>query len=367
MPGYQETFDDVPESMTPSSSRTQLLVQLGRLKSTDSLEGLRCAVADLRERFCAKDSELSRSEEDDEVTVDQAYLSGELDQIASSQTTERAQYYVERLIKGVTEVRTSGINDINLNRWKAYDHIITDSMWNIERRDNSGVHTAGYWGNFIPQIPRQMMLRYSKRGEWVLDPFAGAGTTLIEGQRLGRHTVGIELQAGVAEQARRLLSAEPNPHDTISEIVTADSLAVDYQAILRSYGQDSVQLVILHPPYFDIIRFSDDPRDLSNAASVQDFVDQIGGIVDRARTVLDQGRYLALVIGDKYAKGEWIPLGFLTMNETMRRGFLLKSVVVKNFEETTGKRSQKELWRYRALAGGFYIFKHEYIFVFTKQ
>jgi hypothetical protein len=75
---------------------------------------------------------------------------------------------------------------------------------------------------------------------------------------------------------------------------------------------------------------------------------------------------MVLVIGDKYAKGEWIPLGFLTMNEITRRGFRLKSIVVKNFEDTAGKRNQKELWRYRALAGGFYIFKHEYIFIFEK-
>jgi hypothetical protein len=93
----------------------------------------------------------------------------------------------------------------------------------------------------------------------------------------------------------------------------------------------------------------------------------IATVVDRSREVLDRGRYLVLVIGDKYAKGEWIPLGFMTMNEVAQRGFLLKSIVVKNFDETTGKRTQKELWRYRALAGGFYIFKHEYIFIFKKR
>ena len=367
MPGSRTAFDDDPDSGTLILNTAQLLVQLDQLKSARSIEALQCVVADLQNRIRARENKLSRAAAEDEITVDLSYLSGELDQIAASETLGRAQYYVERLIKAVTEVRTSSINDINLNRWKTYGHILTDSLWNIDRRDNSGVHTAGYWGNFIPQIPRQMMLRYTKKGEWVLDPFAGAGTTLIEGQRLGRHTVGVELQGDVAEQARRLLTAEPNPHNVISEIVTADSLTVDYPAILQRLNRHSVQLVILHPPYFDIIRFSDDPRDLSNAASVQDFVDQIGTIVDGARTVLDRGRYLALVIGDKYAKGEWIPLGFLTMNAITQRGFLLKSIVVKNFEETTGKRSQRELWRYRALAGGFYIFKHEYIFVFKKQ
>lgn len=92
----------------------------------------------------------------------------------------------------------------------------------------------------------------------------------------------------------------------------------------------------------------------------------MGMLVDKVSPVLDKERYIVLVIGDKYAKGNWIPLGFYTMNEVMRRGFSLKSIVVKNFEDTSAKRAQKELWRYRALAGGFYVFKHEYIFIFKK-
>ena len=123
----------------------------------------------------------------------------------------------------------------------------------------------------------------------------------------------------------------------------------------------------MHPPYLDIIKFSNNPRDLSNACSVESFLTMMNKIVDNASLVLDRGRYFALVIGDKYSKGEWIPLGFLTMNEIMKRRFSLKSIIVKNFEETAGKRNQKELWHYRALVGGFYIFKHEYIFLFKKK
>jgi hypothetical protein len=93
----------------------------------------------------------------------------------------------------------------------------------------------------------------------------------------------------------------------------------------------------------------------------------MGQSVENVAPVLDQGRYLVLVIGDKYAEGEWIPLGFQTMQEVTQRGFTLKSIIVKNFEETTGKRKQQQLWRYRALRNGFYIFKHEYIFLFQKQ
>ena len=302
-----------------------------------------------------------------QAAPDADFLVARLDQVAASRTLERARYYLQRLERSVSHVRTNGLNDINLNRWQGYPDILTDSLWHIERRDNSGVHSAGYWGNFVPQIPYQMMRRYTRPGEWVLDTFAGAGTTLIEAQRLGRHAIGIELHPQAAEQARRLIASEPNPRDTLAEVITADSCVLDYVALLAQHGRRSVQLVIMHPPYFDIIRFSSDPRDLSNATSIDAFLEQVRQVVLRAGEVLDTGRYLVLVIGDTYAAGEWIPLGFLTMDAVMRLGFSLKSIIVKNFEGTAAKRTQKALWRYRALMGGFYVFKHEYVFVFRKQ
>jgi hypothetical protein len=123
----------------------------------------------------------------------------------------------------------------------------------------------------------------------------------------------------------------------------------------------------MHPPYFDIIEFSDDPRDLSNASSIDVFLDRLEAITEKAAAVLDRGRYLVLVIGDKYEKGDWIPLGFMAMNRLLEIGFRLKSIVVKNFDETAAKRNQKSLWRYRALVGGFYVFKHEYIFILQRK
>jgi hypothetical protein len=352
-----------PVSATLALDARALHTALQRLKSAPTLRVLRRSVAELCR---AVDGEL-RAGEAPALAIERDYLLSDLEQIAAARTIERAQYYVERLIKAISGVRTSAINDINLRRWKEYTEINTDSLWIIERRDRSGVHTAGYWGNFVPQIPRQLMMRYTKQGDWVIDPFAGLGTTLIEGQRLGRNTIGVELQEDVAEQARGLIAAEPNPHSVTSEVFSADSTQADYRALLEAHGQRSAQLVIMHPPYFDIIKFSDDPRDLSNAESIDTFLEMIGRVVGNVAPLLDRGRHLALVIGDKYARGDWIPLGFQTMNEVMRHGFALKSIIVKNFEQTAGKRAQQELWRYRALVGGFYIFKHEYIFLFRKQ
>jgi len=345
-----------------------LLHTLNQWKTLSALPALRAAIAEFSSQIRDPRHSLRLNGSGNKhVEFSWDYFLGELSQIAESLTLDRARYYVDRLVKGVSEVRTSKINDINLNRWKEYEDIYTDSLWLIDRRDASGAHSAGYWGNFIPQIPHQMMRRYTKRGEWVLDTFAGSGTTLIEGQRLGRNTIGIELQDRMVEQAKLLVSAESNRYGVTVDVVCGDSTAIDYQAALAQYGQESVQLVVMHPPYFDIIRFSDDPRDLSNASSVDAFLAMLSTVVDKAAQVLDRGRYLVMVVGDKYANGEWIPLGFHSMNEVMERGFSLKSIIVKNFEETSGKRNQKELWRYRALVGGFYIFKHEYILVFKKR
>lgn len=301
------------------------------------------------------------------ASVSKEFLIRDINQILKTQTIERTKYYIKRLKKSLTETKQNKINDFNLNRWKEYDDIITDSLWILNKRDNSGVHHAGYWGNFIPQIPNQLLRRYTKKGEWILDPFLGSGTTLIEAQRLGRNAVGIELSKKVLDQTKKNISKEANPHKVNLEFVNGDSTSVDLNKIIFPLPTKSFQFVILHPPYWDIIKFSDDKSDLSNAKSIDEFLKSFGKVLDNCLSHLDKKRFAAVVISDKYLSGEWIPLGFYVMQEVLKRGMILKSTIVKNFEDTTAKRNQKELWRYRALAGGFYVFKHEYIFIFQKK
>ena len=56
----------------------------------------------------------------------------------------------------------SRYNDIDIQRWREYGDIYTDSLWIIEKRDNSGAHSGHYHGNFIPQIPIYRFI-YKKR------------------------------------------------------------------------------------------------------------------------------------------------------------------------------------------------------------
>ncbi|HLC23547.1 MAG TPA: DNA methyltransferase [Dehalococcoidia bacterium] len=352
-------------------NKDRFLLALNEAEACDSVPRFRASILRLKNTLARPLSDhkglLAAESDTGTVSLRRDILLQELDQMLEAYTLERAIYYLRRLKQGISEARSSAINDLNLLRWKEYDNIITDSLWVWDKRDTSGSHLGWYWGNFIPQIPHQMMLRYTKRNDWVLDTFVGSGTTLIECKRLGRNGIGVELNPEVAQKAVELIEKEKNAYNITTEVVTADSRDVDYACILQKHHVTAVQLVIMHPPYHDIIKFSSDPRDLSNAKDTQQFLSMFGQVVDNVAPYLEDGRYLVVVIGDKYAKGEWIPLGFKCMSEVMSRGYILKSIVVKNFDETRAKRNQKELWRYRALVGGFYVFKHEYVLLFQKK
>lgn len=263
------------------------------------------------------------------------------------------------------------INDLDLKNWKAYPEIVVDSLWMIPERDSSGAHSGHYHGNFVPQIPRQMMTRYTRKGDAVIDVFAGSGTTLIEATRMGRHSFGVELVPAVREASQARVGSEPNPEGVTSYIACGDSREpksrMKIASKLAEIGKSRAQFLIAHPPYHDIIQFSSDPGCLSNAGTTQGFNEMYGAVLDNFAPLLEDGRYFCLVIGDKYTGGEWIPLGFHLMQETMKRGFTLKSLIVKNMAGNRAKRNLDQLWRFRALSGGFFIFKHEYVMVFQKQ
>ena len=255
-------------------------------------------------------------------------------------------------------------NDLDMNNWHDYEDVLTTSLWTFQR-ENSGVHNASYHGNFIPQVPRQLFTRYTKKGDWILDPFMGSGTSLIEAQRMGRNSIGIELQSEVAKEVLGRLRQELNPNCS-TNVWVADSKTIDMENILRTYNIKKYQFAIFHPPYWDIIKFSENENDLSNTKTLEEFLDSFGQVIDNTTQYLEKNRYCAVVIGDKYANSQIVPLGFHCMNLFLERGFMMKAILVKNFDKTRGKMNQKAIWRYRALASDFYIFDHEYIFIFKK-
>lgn len=268
---------------------------------------------------------------------------------------------------------TNHFSDIDLSRWKEYPDILTDSLWLLGARDRSGPHASDYHGNFVPQIANQVIRRFTKQFEVVVDLFSGMGTSLIECRRLGRHGIGVELQPEIARQAElRAMQAE-GPHDVQLHFLVADSRRIEtrfeIQELVANLGVSRAHHIILHPPYWDIIKFTDgkDNRDLANADTVEEFYGQFREVADHAFELLQPGRFMTLVIGDKYSKNEWLPLGFECMNLCRQAGFRLKAINVKDIQgNERGKGKATNLWKYRALRNGFYVFKHEYVMIFQR-
>jgi len=260
-------------------------------------------------------------------------------------------------------------SDIDLNHWKEYNDLLTDSLWNFPNRASGDGHKLDYHGNYIPQIATQIFTRYSKTDDIVLDLFLGSGTSAIEAVRMERRCIGVELKPDLVDYVRGKIA--PALLDSRIHLIQGDSSAPETVAkisgTLQTMQEEFVHLLVLHPPYDDIIKFSDNPNDLSNAANTEAFLDSFETIARNGFELLAPGRFAALIIGDKYANGELVPLSFWCMERMNRVGFRTKAVIVKNIEgNEKGKGRTANLWRYRALAGGYYIFKHEYIMVFFK-
>ncbi|MDD3901962.1 MAG: DNA methyltransferase [Dysgonamonadaceae bacterium] len=255
-------------------------------------------------------------------------------------------------------------NDLNLDKWKESE-IFTDSLWIIPERDKTGKHSGFYHGNFIPQIPHQLILRYTKKDEIVFDPFLGSGTTAYEAESLNRNFIGVDIQKKLVDYVNKNIDFKNNFNLIVGDSTKTETFE-KIEEVLRNYEKKNVQLAILHPPYADIIKFSDLKDDLSNTKSLKEFLGKFAQVLKNTIRILENGRYLAIVIGDKYTAGKWIPLGFYCMNEAQKLGLTLKSVIIKNMAGNRAKQNKEGIWRYRALMSDYYIFKHEYILIFKK-
>lgn len=261
-------------------------------------------------------------------------------------------------------------NDLDLENWRE-SNINTDSLWLINERDKSGKHKNVYHGNFIPQIPNQLIRRYTKKDEVVFEPFAGSGTTLFECEELGRRYIGLDINPEMITYIRNNRDQMFSEDRTfIEECDSTDSDAVN-SAVTRGFCQlkiKNVQFVLMHPPYMDIVKFTDDKNDLSQIGDIHDFIKKFKTVCDNSLRYLEKNRYFGIVIGDVYKNSEVVPLSFYCL-DMLKRNFLvrLKGIIVKNIEGNRGKIGQNSIWKIRALRSDYFIFKHEYVFVFKKE
>lgn len=258
-------------------------------------------------------------------------------------------------------------NDLDLTDWKDCK-IETDSLWIINERDKSGKHANVYHGNFIPQIPNQLIRRFTKKGETVFEPFMGSGTTLFECESLGRKYIGLDINLKIVEYVRQKVSVESVYFIEECNSLDTEKVSLNICRAFEKLSVKSLQFVLMHPPYLDIVKFTDNEKDLSKIGNLKEFVGKFKIVCENSLKFLDKNRYFAIVVGDVYKNGEVLPLAFYCI-DMIKRNFAvkLKGIVVKNIEGNRGKIGQNNIWKYRALNSDYFIFKHEYIFVFKKE
>ena len=256
------------------------------------------------------------------------------------------------------QVRTRQETDINV-----------DSLWIFDERDKSGKHKNVYHGNFIPQIPNQLIRRYTSEGDTVLELFSGSGTTLFECESLLRNYIGFDINPKIIQYVLNSMEGCSTIKYAICDCDVSDT--EEFNSIIRDnldkMGCNQTDFLIAHPPYYDIIKFTQDPRDLSNCHSLESFISKFTQAIGNGLRYLKKDKYFAIIGGDIYKQSEVVPLAFYMM-DAIKKNFnvKMKGIIIKNIEGNRGKLGIQDIWKSRALQSDYFLFKHEYIFVFKK-
>ena len=243
-----------------------------------------------------------------------------------------------------------------IKKWEPDDfELEMTTVWSFPNRGNWATHDAKYRGNWSPYIPRNLLLRYSQANDLVLDQFAGGGTTLVEAKLLGRNIIGVDINPNALARCREKCSFEwENAGDV--QIVRGDARSVHF------IQNEQIDFICTHPPYADIIKYSEDiAGDLSHY-NVSDFLIQMQDVAQECYRTLKRGKFCAILMGDTRQKGHMIPLSFDVMKIFENSGFKLKELIIKEQHncKATG------YWKTNSVKYNFLLIAHEYLFVFRK-
>lgn len=237
------------------------------------------------------------------------------------------------------------------------NHLESTTVWSFPKRGDWATHESSYRGNWAPQVPRNLILRYTNEGDSVLDPMMGSGTTMIECKILNRRGRGFDINP----EAVALVQSKLNFASSFEQEISA---TLGDARKLRGIGDNSFDLVTLHPPYLDIIKYSRGriEGDLSNHNSVEKFKEALDLVARECYRVLRHRGFCAVLIGDTRRRGSYIPLAFEVLSLFLGAGFQLKEDVIK-LQHNCHSTSQ---WMDIAMKRNFLLIMHEHLLIFKK-
>ena len=244
-----------------------------------------------------------------------------------------------------------------ITKWEPDDfELEMTTHWSFLKRGDWATHDAKWRGNWSPYIPRNILLRYSQEGDLVLDQFAGGGTTLVEAKLLNRNIIGVDVNDVAIARCREKVNFEHEGADGKVYIHKGDARHLDF------IPDNSIDLICTHPPYANIIQYSENiPEDISHC-NIADFLVQMKYVAKECFRTLKHGKFCAILMGDTRQKGHMIPMSFYVMKIFEDSGFILKELIIKEQHncKATG------YWRTNSVKYNFLLMAHEYLFVFRK-
>lgn len=233
----------------------------------------------------------------------------------------------------------------------------TSTVWSFSRRGKWGTHDSKYRWNWSPDVVRNLILRYSEEWDLLLDPMIGGGTTAIEAKLLNRNLIAYDINPIAVEKTLQKLDFDIPSNSRIC-------VELNDARYLEHIQSDSIDFILNHPPYADIIRYSngDIKEDLSNIHDIDLFCDEMEKVVEHFFRILKPWKYCALLIGDTRRKKLYQPLAYKVMERFLKIGFLLKEDIIKVQHncKATG------FWVKRSQEYNFLLIMHEHLFIFQK-
>lgn len=243
-----------------------------------------------------------------------------------------------------------------IKKWEPDDfELEMNTVWSFPNRGDWATHDAKWRGNWSPYIPRNLMLRYSKEGDLVLDQFAGGGTTLVEAKLLNRNIIGVDVNS---DALNRCIEKTDFERENCGQVALYKGDARELSFI----ENESIDFVCTHPPYANIIQYSDSIEEDLSHCKVPDFLQKMEKVASEAYRVLKRNKFCAILMGDTRQKGHVIPMSFEVMKIFEAQGFKTKEIIIKQQHncKATG------YWKTNSVKYNFLLLAHEYLFVLKK-
>lgn len=228
--------------------------------------------------------------------------------------------------------------------------------WSFPQRGDWATHDAKWRGNWSPYIPRNIILRYSKEKDLILDQFAGGGTTLVEAKLLNRDIIGIDVNDVALNCCKEKIDFQYEGAYGKVFLRKGDARNLDF------IPDNSIDLICTHPPYANIIEYSENIEEDLSHLKINEFLEEMKKVASESYRVLKKEKFCAILMGDTRKNGHMIPLSFYVMQVFENAGFKLKEMIIKEQHncKATG------FWKTNSIKYNFLLIVHEHLFIFRK-